>query len=56
MFVVKNYMTDETVAMCSREEDARAMCSSRLDSEPALIYEEKNFEKSVDQGLTTEEK
>jgi len=48
MYIVKNYLTDETVAIVTREEDARAMCSSRLEGEPALIYVAKNPQKPVD--------
>lgn len=52
MYIVKNYLTDETVAVVTREDDARAMCSSRLEGEPVLIYEEKLLEKNNNQGLT----
>ena len=40
MYVVKDYLTNETVAMCSRKEDAIAMMSRRpTKDEPRLIVE-----------------
>ena len=46
MYIVKNYLTDETVAIVSRKEDAVAMTRSQLPGEARLIYvEEKNHEK-----------
>lgn len=41
MYKVVDYMTNETVAMCSRKEDALAMIQTRPSSkEPILIIEE----------------
>lgn len=46
MYIVKNYLTDETVAIVSRKEDAVAMTRSNLPGEARLIYvEEKNQKK-----------
>ena len=40
MYIVKDYLTNETVAMCSRKEDAVAMMrSSKNPSDPKLIVE-----------------
>tara|TARA_Y100000389_G_C17370854_1_gene468945 strand:+ start:32 stop:160 length:129 start_codon:yes stop_codon:yes gene_type:complete len=42
MYIVKNYLTDETVAVCSRKEDAVAMMrSSTRSDDPKLILEKK---------------
>jgi hypothetical protein len=41
MYILKNYLTDETVAIVSRKEDALAMIQQRISSkEPILIIEE----------------
>lgn len=40
MYLIKNYLTNETVAIVTRKEDAIAMTSSRLEGEPVLIYVE----------------
>ena len=41
MYIVKNYMTNETVAIVSRKQDALAMIQTRPNSkEPILIIEE----------------
>jgi uncharacterized protein YcbK (DUF882 family) len=41
MYLVKDYMSNETVAVCSRKEDALAMIQQRISSkEPILIVEE----------------
>jgi hypothetical protein len=41
MYIVKNYLTNETVAITSRKEDALAMIQQRISSkEPILIIEE----------------
>ena len=41
MYIVKNYLTNETVAITSRKEDALAMIQQRISSkEPILIVEE----------------
>jgi hypothetical protein len=41
MYIVKNYLTNETVAITSRKEDALAMIQFRNSAkEPALIIEE----------------
>jgi hypothetical protein len=40
MYIVKNYLTDETVAIVTRKEDAIAMTRSNLPGEPRLIYVE----------------
>ena len=39
MYVIKNYLTDETVAIVTRKEDAVAMIRSTLPGDPKLIYE-----------------
>jgi hypothetical protein len=39
MYVVKDYMTEETVAVCSRKEDAIAMCQRPSEKDQKLIYE-----------------
>ena len=40
MYIVKDYLTNETVAMCSRKEDAVAMMrSSKNPSDAKLIVE-----------------
>lgn len=42
MFIVKNYLTDEVVAIVSRREDAVAMTKSRIrENDPILVFEEK---------------
>ena len=40
MYIVKDYMSNEIVAMCSRKEDALAMIQNRSGREPILIIEE----------------
>jgi hypothetical protein len=40
VYIIKNYLTNETVAIVTRKEDAIAMTSSRLEGEPILIYVE----------------
>ena len=40
MYIIKNYLTDETVAIVTRKEDAIAMTRSTLPHEPRLIYVE----------------
>jgi len=41
MYLVKEYMSNETVAVCSRKEDAMAMIQQRTrSSDPILIVEE----------------
>ena len=41
MYLVKDYMTNETVAICSRKEDALALIQQRTrSSDPILIVEE----------------
>ena len=45
MYIVKNYLTDEIVAIATRKEDAIAMTTSTLPHEPKLIFVE---EKTVD--------
>ena len=39
MYIVKEYLTGNTVAMCSRKEDAIAMIRSTRANEPRLIIE-----------------
>ena len=39
MYNVRNYLTDEVVAVVSREADARAMVMRRREGDPPLIYE-----------------
>ena len=52
MYVVKNYLTDETVAMCSRKEDAVAMMrSSSRPEDPKLILEKCRKETNDFNGL-----
>ena len=41
MFIVKNYLTDEVVAIVSRREDAVAMTKSRRENDPILVFEKK---------------
>lgn len=42
MFIVKNYLTDEVVAIVSRREDAVAMTKARIhENDPILVFEEK---------------
>jgi hypothetical protein len=42
MYIIKNYHTDETVAIVTRKEDAVAMTTgTRRPEDPVLIYEEK---------------
>ena len=48
MYVIKNYLTDETVAIVSREEDAVAMTQSRMPNEPVLIYVAEKPQSEVD--------
>ena len=38
MYIVKNYLTDEIVAIATRKEDAIAMTTSTLPHEPKLIF------------------
>ena len=41
MYIIKNYHTDETVAIVTRREDAIAMTTaSRRATDPVLIFEE----------------
>ena len=41
MYLIKNYDTDETVAIVTRKEDAVAMTTApRKANEPILIFEE----------------
>lgn len=41
MYIIKDYLTNETVAITSRKEDALAMIQFRSSTkEPALIIEE----------------
>lgn len=44
MYLVKNYLTDETVAIVTRKEDAVALTrdSGKNPNEPRLIYVEEN--------------
>ena len=46
MYVVKKYLTDETVAIVTRKEDAIAMIRSTPASEDRLIIEEKKIKKN----------
>lgn len=40
MYIIKNYQTDETVAIVTRKEDAVAMTTgTRRPGDPILIYE-----------------
>ena len=39
MYEIKDYMTDETVAVVSRHEDALAMIRQQLPGDPKLIIE-----------------
>jgi hypothetical protein len=40
MYIIKNYQTDETVAIVTRKEDAVAMTTgNRRAGDPILIYE-----------------
>jgi len=42
MYLIKNYLTDETVAIVTRKEDAIAMTlNSGQGNEPKLIFEKK---------------
>ena len=42
MYLIKNYLTDETVAIVSRKQDAIAMTrGSGTGNEPRLIFEKK---------------
>ena len=40
MYIIKNYLTNETVAIVTRKEDAVAMTTSQLPNEARLIYVE----------------
>lgn len=40
MYNVRNYLTDEVVAVVTREADARAMVMRRREGDPPLIYEQ----------------
>jgi hypothetical protein len=44
MYIIKNYLTDETVAIVTRKEDAVAMTQGTLPNEPRLIFEEKKVD------------
>ena len=45
MYLIKNYLTNETVAVVTRREDAIAMTqASRNPFDPVLIYEKKSPE------------
>lgn len=57
MFLIKNYETDETVAITTRREDAVTMTTApRLPGDPVLFFEEisttqvlqKNLDEEVD--------
>lgn len=39
MYIVKEYLSGKTVAVCSRKEDALAMIRSTRDNEPRLVVE-----------------
>ena len=39
MYIVKEYLSGKTVAMCSRKEDALAMIRGTQDNEPRLVVE-----------------
>ena len=39
MYIVKDYLTNETVAIASRKEDAVAMIQNRTGNDPILIIE-----------------
>lgn len=41
MYIVKEYLTGNTVAMCSRKADAIAMIRSTRENEPRLVIEVK---------------
>ena len=41
MYLIKNYLTDETVAIVTRKEDAIALVRGQLPNQPRLIFEEK---------------
>jgi hypothetical protein len=42
MYEVRDYLTDELIALCSRKTDAVAMTTgTRRPEDPVLIYEEK---------------
>lgn len=40
MYNVRNYLTDEVVAVVTRKADARAMVMRRREGDPPLIYEQ----------------
>jgi hypothetical protein len=40
MYIIKEYLTDNIVAIASRKEDAVAMTRARKGNEPVLIIEE----------------
>ena len=40
MYIVKDYMTNETVAITTRKEDALAMIQNRIGNDPILFIEE----------------
>jgi hypothetical protein len=46
MYVVKKYLTDETVAIVTRKEDAVAMIRNTPPNEDRLIIEEKKIKKN----------
>lgn len=39
MYIVKDYLTNETVAIATRKEDAVAMIQNRKGNDPILIIE-----------------
>ena len=46
MYIVKKYLTDETVAVVSRKEDAIAMINNSDAQEDRLIIQEKKIKKN----------
>ena len=46
MYVIKDYLTDETVAYCSRREDALAMIRDDLDDRKLIVEKMKKSEKT----------
>ena len=46
MYIVRDYMTDEIVAICSRKADAMAFVNTELDEKKCII-EEKNSKKRL---------
>lgn len=48
MYVIKNYHTDETVAVVTRRADAVAMTTApRRATDPVLIFEEKKVDNTA---------